>query len=120
MLLSVSELEVRKLKFAQTYQPGEIDFSGEDVKQSAPLVTEGVAELLPHTGGEIRVTGKVVTSLETECDRCLGRATFPIDAPFDLFYRPRRWQESKKNTPSTKARPKWDFTNCPASSWKIS
>lgn len=93
MLLSVSELEVRKLKFAQTYQPGEIDFSGEDVKQSAPLVTEGVAELLAHTGGEIRVTGKVVTSLESECHRCLGRATFPIDAPFDLFYRPAALEE---------------------------
>jgi uncharacterized protein len=26
--------------------------------------------------------------MEAECDRCLGRATFPIDAPFDLFYRP--------------------------------
>jgi uncharacterized metal-binding protein YceD (DUF177 family) len=30
----------------------------------------------------------VQASLETECDRCLGRASFPIDAPFDLFYRP--------------------------------
>jgi uncharacterized protein len=26
--------------------------------------------------------------METECDRCLGRAEFPIDSSFDLFYRP--------------------------------
>jgi uncharacterized protein len=26
--------------------------------------------------------------LESECDRCLGRARFPLDARFDLFYRP--------------------------------
>lgn len=88
MLLSISELEVRKLKFAETYQPGEINFADVNVRQSAPLVAHGVAELLPHTGGEIRVNGNVKTELETDCDRCLGKALFPVDTHFDLFYRP--------------------------------
>ncbi len=88
MLLSVKEMEVRKLPFEQVWQPGEIDFSGSGATQTAPLTAIGVAELLPHTGGEIRVKGQVRTSMEAECDRCLGRAAFPIDAPFDLFYRP--------------------------------
>ena len=26
--------------------------------------------------------------MAAECDRCLGRARFPLDAGFDLFYRP--------------------------------
>jgi uncharacterized protein len=88
MLLSVKEMEVRKLPFEQVWQPGEIDFSDSATTQTAPLTATGVAELLPHTGGEIRVKGRVKTAMEAECDRCLGRASFPINAPFDLFYRP--------------------------------
>ncbi len=88
MLLSIKEMEVRKLPFAETWKPNTFDLSDSGVIQKGPLAAQGVAELLPHTGGEVRVKGKVVTDLETECDRCLGRASFHIDAPFDLFYRP--------------------------------
>ncbi len=93
MLLSIKEMEVRKLPFAETWQPGEIDFSDSGASQVGPLSAEGVAELLPihgedAAGEEVRVKGRVKVSLETECDRCLGRAAFPIDTPFDLFYKP--------------------------------
>ncbi len=88
MLLSVQELEVRKLVFEQTYNPGEIDFSFSNVTQSGPLTTSGVAELLEHTGGEIRVQGEVNTGIDAECDRCLGPAHYDVHAPFDLFYKP--------------------------------
>jgi uncharacterized protein len=88
MLLSIKEMEVRKIRFAETWKPNGFDFSDPGVVQTGPLVAKGVAELLPDTGGEVRVTGQVETDLETECDRCLGRASFHIDAPFDLFYKP--------------------------------
>jgi uncharacterized protein len=88
MLLSIQEMEVRKIAFAETWKPGEIDFSDAGVCQSGPLKAEGVAELLPHSGEEVRVHGKVETTLETDCDRCLGRAEFPVSAEFDLFYKP--------------------------------
>jgi uncharacterized protein len=88
MLLSIKEMEVRKIVFADTWQPGEIDFSDAAVRQASPLKAEGVAELLPHSGEEVRVHGKVDTTLETECDRCLGRAQFPVAASIDLFYKP--------------------------------
>ena len=88
MLLNIKEMEVRKLPFAETWEPNEFDFSDPGVIQKGPLVAQGVAELLPDTGGEVRVYGRVQTDLETECDRCLGRASFHIDAAFDLFYRP--------------------------------
>src|ERR1035438_4979648 len=81
MLLSIKEMEVRKKPFAETWEPNGFDFSDPTVLQKAPLVAEGVAELLPSTGGEVRVYGRIRTELETECDRCLGRASFPIDAP---------------------------------------
>jgi uncharacterized protein len=87
MLLSIKDLEVRKLPFAGTWQPGEIDFSDSGTTQSGPLTAQGEAELLAHSGGEVRVKGQVATILEAECDRCLGTATFSVDTPFDLFYR---------------------------------
>ena len=88
MLLSIKEMEVRRISFAETWSPGEIDFSDAGVVQASPLKAEGVAELLPHTGEEVRVHGKVETTLESQCDRCLGRAAFPVATSFDLFYRP--------------------------------
>jgi len=88
MFLSIKEMEVRRVRFDETFQPGEIDFSSEDVKQSSPLHAAGVAELLANTDGEVRIQGRLTVKLESECDRCLGRAEFPLDTRFDLFYRP--------------------------------
>jgi uncharacterized protein len=87
MLLSIKELEVRKLPFVHTWLSGEIDFSDSGTTQSGQLIAAGEAELLPHTGGEVNVKGRVQATLETECDRCLGKATYKVDAPFDLYYK---------------------------------
>ncbi len=88
MLLSIKEMELRKVHFAETWQPGEFVFANADFVLKSPLSATGVAALLPHTGGEVEVKGRVKGDIETECDRCLGRASFHIDAPFDLFYKP--------------------------------
>ena len=88
MFLSVKEMEVRKVRFEETFQPDEIDFSSDAVRQAGPLRTEGVAELLANTDGEIRIKGRLRVTMEAECDRCLSRAEFPLDTEFDLFYGP--------------------------------
>ena len=88
MLLSIKEMEVRQVRFDETFEPGPIDFTGSDVRQITPLRVEGVAELLPNTDGEVRIKGLMTVTMETDCDRCLGRALFPLNVPFDLFYRP--------------------------------
>ncbi|PWT98564.1 MAG: DNA-binding protein [Terriglobia bacterium] len=88
MFLSVKEMEVRKVRFDETFAPGQIDFSGEDLDQGSPLHAVGSAELLANTGGEVRIRGCYTVEMTAECDRCLGRARFPLDARFDLFYRP--------------------------------
>lgn len=88
MFLSVKEMEVRKVRFDESFAPGVIDFSGESLVQKTPLHAVGVAELLPHTDGEVRIKGKYTVEVEAVCDRCLGAARFPIDTDFDLFYRP--------------------------------
>ena len=88
MFLSIKDLELRKARFDETFEPGKIDFSDAGLRQVAPLHAKGVAELLPHTGGEVRVSGEYDVTLEAECDRCLGLARFPLETRFDLFYRP--------------------------------
>ena len=88
MFLSVKEMEVRKIRFDETFDPGQIDFAGEDLEQASPLRATGSAELLAHSDGEVRVQGRYTVEMTAECDRCLGRARFPLEARFDLFYRP--------------------------------
>jgi uncharacterized protein len=88
MFLSVKEMELRKIRFDETFQPGQIDFSGEDLVQGSPLHAAGMAELLAHSDGEVRIQGRYTVEMSAQCDRCLARATFPLDARFDLFYRP--------------------------------
>jgi uncharacterized protein len=88
MFLSVKELEVRKVRFDETFAAGRIDFTEEDLEQASPLHAVGSAELVEESEAQIRVQGKYSVELEAQCDRCLGRARFPLEAGFDLFYRP--------------------------------
>lgn len=85
LFLSVREMELRKVHFDASYQPGEIEFV--DVRQNGPLVVKGTAELVGTTQ-EIWVRGSLQVVIESDCDRCLEIARFPIDTVFDLFYRP--------------------------------
>ncbi len=88
MLLSIQELEVRKIKFDSVYEPGKLDFSASAVRQISPLKAVGEAEILENTGGEVRVQGDLSVIVEADCDRCLTPAKFEVNAPFDLFYQP--------------------------------
>jgi len=87
MFLSKREMELRKLWFETAYPPGEIEFLDGQLRQASPLEVNGTAELLGATE-EIRLRGRLAVRIESECDRCLGTARFPIDTDFDLFYRP--------------------------------
>jgi uncharacterized protein len=88
MFLSVKEMELRKIRFDETFEAGQLDFSSEDLEQGSPLKAAGVAELLAHTGGEVRIQGRYSVVMNAQCDRCLQQAAFPLDRSFDLFYRP--------------------------------
>jgi DUF177 domain-containing protein len=88
MFLSIKEMEVRKVRFDETFEPAQIDFQDVEVRQAGPLHVAGSAELLPNTDGEIRIRGDLGVTMESDCDRCLAPAYFPLRAQFDLFYRP--------------------------------
>jgi uncharacterized protein len=88
MFLSIKEMELRKIRFDETFAPGELDFEEDEIQQTGPLHARGTAELLANTDGEVRIQGNLDVQMEAECDRCLGRARFPLNTDFDLFYRP--------------------------------
>lgn len=87
MIFTLTELEHHPILFDVTYAPGEIGFA-EELRQLGGLHAAGNAELLRNTLGEVRIQGHLTVELETACDRCLEPAAIPIDADFDLFYRP--------------------------------
>src|ERR1035441_308233 len=88
MFLSVKELALCRVSFDKIFEPGQIEFTGEDLEQGSPLHATGSAELLPESGGQMRVWGSYTVEMVAQCDRCLGRARFPLEAEFDLYYRP--------------------------------
>jgi len=88
MFLSIKDMELRKIRFDETFAPGQIEFAGEHVEQATPLHAIGQAELLAHSDGELRIQGRYTVEMTAECDRCLERTRFPLDTHFDLFYRP--------------------------------
>jgi uncharacterized protein len=81
-------MELRKVRFDETFDPGKIDFTGEGLDQGSPLHAVGAAELLEESDGQVRVQGRYTVDMEAQCDRCLARTRHPLDAGFDLFYRP--------------------------------
>jgi len=88
MFLSVKELELRKVRFDETFAPGKIDFTGEDLEQGSPLHVTGSAEFVEESEGQFHVQGVFSVEMVAQCDRCLGRARFPLNTGFDLYYRP--------------------------------
>ena len=88
MFLNIKEMELRRVRFDESLAPGEIDFSDTGLRQATALHAEGAAQVLEHSGGEIRIQGKFSGTMETDCDRCLAVTSLPLDTGFDLFYRP--------------------------------
>ncbi len=93
MLIEIKELELHPVDFREEFSPGAIDL-GEEVRQRTPLATEGRADLVEEHHGkhkvvqDIRLKGKLETSLEVACARCLDPVVLPVQRSFDLLYRP--------------------------------
>jgi uncharacterized protein len=88
VFFSIKQLEVRKIPFNEDFPPGKINFLDDSVRQGGAIHSEGVAELLSETLGEIQIRGQVQVEMECDCDRCLEPMRYPVDSTFDLCYRP--------------------------------
>ncbi len=93
MLIEIKELELHPIDFEEEFHPGAIDL-GDDLRQRGPLWTGGRAQLVEERHGkherikDIRLTGELQTTVESDCARCLEPAVQKVVRKFDLLYRP--------------------------------
>lgn len=93
MEFKIVELEKEPIEFDLLYSPGTIDF-GEEAAQKGPMATEGRAEVIhEHRGpreivADIRLRGHFAGRFEVPCARCVEPVAIPIEADFDLIFRP--------------------------------
>jgi len=84
----VRDLELKAGRFDVELPVGAIEFLDPKLRQKGPLKASGKVDLVSGSLGEIRVKGHVAVVIEADCDRCLEPAPNPIDADFELYYRP--------------------------------
>lgn len=93
MEFSVSELEKEPVEFDVQLAPGGIDFGGE-TEQDGLLAASGRAEVIhEHRGpreivADIRLKGRYAGSFTAPCARCLEPVKIPLEAEYDLIFRP--------------------------------
>ena len=93
MLIEIQELELHPIDFREEFGPGVIDL-GPDLHQLSPVRTEGRADLVEEHHGkhkviqDIRLKGKLDTSIEVLCARCLEPVVHDVVRNFELLYRP--------------------------------
>jgi uncharacterized protein len=93
VFIEIADLEAHPIEFREEFEPGSIDF-GTEVRQKTPLVSQGRADLVEEHHGkqeviaDIRLKGKLETSMEVACARCLEPVAHSVKRSFDLLYRP--------------------------------
>ena len=93
MFIEVKDLESHPVEFREEFAPGTIDL-GAEIRQQSPLRSEGRADLVQEHHGkhklveDIRIKGRLETSVEVACARCLDPVVHRVERSFDLLYRP--------------------------------
>lgn len=85
MLLDLSRFRGTEDHLDRTYPLDAFDLKGEEFRLTAPvhLVVD-----VHKDGRKVRLRGRLQTTLETACGRCLDPLTVAVDTPFDLMFLP--------------------------------
>jgi len=78
MRIELGSLEGSDGKFAQEYQPGELEI-GDRVDLPGPLSVTG---RVSRSNRKVVVTGSFTTQVQVECDRCLQPVELPVKSDF--------------------------------------
>ncbi|HEX4283826.1 MAG TPA: DUF177 domain-containing protein [Terracidiphilus sp.] len=93
MEFKVSELEKEPIEFDLQLKPGAVDY-GPEAEQEGALATSGQAEVIhEHRGpreivADIRLRGRFAGAFRVPCARCVEPVQIPLEAEFDLIFRP--------------------------------
>jgi uncharacterized protein len=84
--LNLAKIRAQQERFEQVYAPGAFAGPGQDFAVAAPVA---LAFDIYKDKDQFRIVGRVQTTLELPCSRCLEPFKSPVDAAFDLRYHPR-------------------------------
>jgi uncharacterized protein len=86
MLLDLSRLRTGVERVEREFDPAAIAPSDDDFRVTAPVAFVAEAR---KDGRKIRLVGRLATTIECACSRCLEPFATPVEAAFDLLYLPR-------------------------------
>jgi uncharacterized protein len=84
--LNVARIRGARDRFERVYEPKEFAAEPDGYRVMAPVT---LAFDIFKDKDRFRLAGSVTTTLELPCSRCLEPFTWPVEASFDLQYRPR-------------------------------
>lgn len=84
LLLNLNKIRTAHERFDQVYSPGQ--FGTDDEFRVVAPITLGLD--IFKDKAQFRLTGRIQTTLELACSRCLEPFTMPVDQTFDLRYQP--------------------------------
>ncbi len=85
MLLDLSRLRSGVETLTRRYEPPAFGLEHEDFRLVAPVDLAGEAR---KDAQKVRLTGRLTTTLQCECGRCLEPFTVPVDAKIDVILLP--------------------------------
>jgi len=84
LLLNLNQIRTAQDRFERVYRPDQFEVD-EDYRVVAPV---SLAFDIFKDKQAFRLAGRVQTTLELKCSRCLEPFTIPVDQEFDLRYQP--------------------------------
>jgi uncharacterized protein len=85
MLLDLSRLRTGVDRLTRRFQPDEFGPAEEEFRVAAPVDLEVEVHKDANT---VRLTGRVRTTLQLACSRCLEPFDVPVDTPIDALFLP--------------------------------
>src|SRR3954452_9335637 len=85
MRIELDKLEQSGNRFAHVYEPEEIVLDEEHVRLTSPPEVTG---RVGRSGQRVSLRGKINTTAEVDCDRCLKSVSVPVETEFDVTYVP--------------------------------
>jgi len=82
--LDLNKIRTAQERFEQVYTPGQLP-AEEDFRVAAPV---SLTFDIFKDKQQFRLVGRVETTLELPCSRCLEPFTLPVEQTFDLRYQP--------------------------------
>ena len=89
MFIEIIDLGPEPLHVKHVFPIGEIQFKHEDAVLNEPVIADFT---ITHRDRDLRVDGRVETSIRLKCSRCVKEFSRSFSNSFDLFYLPQpKW-----------------------------